>query len=1321
MLFTPRFLEQKEYWANKLAGDIEKTTIVLGRQQREHAGPGENRESMIINFPGNLCDRLVKLSKGSDLSLYLLLMTALKVLIFHCINREDIIVISPVYNSRISDETMNSCVALRDRVSDDLTFRELLLQVREATLQAYENQDYPFDSLMENVLDQTWNNDHISDIACVSSNIHDHETIENLAQKLVFSFTRDAGRLSGDIIFEPGFYQEIYIEGMAGYFTRILEQAAGDINIKISEISLLSAQERQQLLVEFNDNRSGYPGNKTILRLFEEQVEKTPDHTALVYESQQVTFAEFSKRSDSLARHLISKGAAPGSITGIMVEPCLEMLIGIVGILKAGGIFVPIEPESPKERISFVLKDSGAQVLLTQRRLAETLKTDLHTEIVILDDRAVYAGETCKLTGLTQPGDPVYVIYTSGTSGRPKGVLISNRNLVNYIYWFARSIRLIAADRAILTSSFAFDALYTQLFASLLWGCELHIIPRETFLFAGRLIHYLRDHEITYIKVTPSLFNLIANNPDFSTEMLCRLRFIMIGGEEINVKDVEKAHTLCPHVRMMNHYGPTETTIGSIARFIDFDRFQEYKSVPTIGKPLQNTNVYILDKNFNIVPIGVSGELFIGGDGVGMGYLNNPELTAGKFVTCSHLKEENERIYATGDLARWEPDGNIECLGRVDDQVKIRGYRVEPGEIENHLLRHGDVKEVLVLPVEKGNGEKYLCAYVVAETDIDGSQLGEFLARDLPRYMIPSYFVPLDRMPLTKHNKINRQALPVPGALLEGTAGYTAPEDEVEDKLAQAWAEVLGVKKESIGTGLNFFQVGGHSLNAIILVSMVHKLFNVEVPLVELFRDPTIKGLAAYIKGASVNRYTAVEPAEIKEYYPLSSAQKRMYVLQEMDSESTVYNLPLIVWLEGPLNRTQFERAFRKLIERHDNFRTSFNMVDGEPIQKIHKEVEFGIGYHRLEDEPFTEGGAGDDRTDKIVRDFVRPFSLEHAPLLRVELVNAAEKKYLLMVDMHHIISDGVSNTILKKEFLQLYAGEELSGLRLQYKDFSEWQNNLIECGLLEKQKRHWLKIFEEEVPVLRMPTDYDRPESLSFGGSSFNFEIAEKLTAKTRELALNMGVTLNILLMAVYNILLAKYTGQEDIVVGTITAGRPHIDLQKIIGFFVNMLAIRNRPREEKTFAEFLEEVKENSIEAFENQDYQFEELVMELEAEREPGRHPLVETMFVLETFDDLPVEASDTGSLQMNAYEFDDKVSRLDLTLSGIDNHSSIRMRIEYSTELFNESTIMEISKFFLDILEQVVENRHIKISEISGTHDFLVADAGVLQTGNTEFDF
>ncbi|MCP5052844.1 MAG: AMP-binding protein, partial [bacterium] len=649
------------------------------------------------------------------------------------------------------------------------------------------------------------------------------------------------------------------------------------------------------------------------------------------------------------------------------------------------------------------------------------------------------------------------------------------------------------------------------------------------------------------------------------------------------------------------------------------------------------------------------------------------------------------KLYKTGDLARWLPDGNIEFLGRIDHQVKVRGFRIELGEIENQLLRHPGIKEAVVLsPVSQGK-EISLAAYIVADKGLSLMEVKEFLSASLPDYMVPPYIMILGQMPLSPSGKVDRESLPVPD-MMPGSSRYTPPRDKIEEKLVTIWSEVLHIAPESVGIDDNFFELGGHSLNGTLVISRIKKDLDVKIPLAEIFTATSIKKLADSVRDAEIDKYESIEPVEKRDYYPLSSAQKRLFFLETLAETRTGYNISNILWINGEFDLPCYDSTFRKLIGRHEALRTSFHQVGSRTFQKVHHEVPFKIEYISPR-----SGEESEKQYEPLIRDFIRPFDLSKAPLLRVGVVRQSPVRHLLMVDMHHIVSDGTSHELLMDDFASIFEGEELPPLRIQYKDFSLWQNRLFEGRRIKEQEAYWLEIFSPGTPIprLNLPTDYQRPVVFNFKGDSHPFRLEGADAQRFRQLGTGRGVTLYINLLTALNVLLHKYTGQEDIIIGTGTMGRSHADLQRIIGIFINSLAMRNRPRSRKNYLELLWEIKNSSIHAFENQDFQLEELVNRLDLERDLSRNPLFDVVMVVQNFQ--RSQRRITG-VTLEPYPAGNDISKFDLTLYVYEGEEDIFFDLEYCTALFKEETILRISAHLLAVIRAVCENPRIDISQI-----------------------
>ena len=1996
---------ERDFWLNKLSGDLVKSRFPCDQKRTD--AHEYNIDSLPFELDGELFSKLTELSKGSDYTLNLILITMVFILLEKYTGSNDLVVGTSIYRQEMEGDFINTALVLRSPIELNITFKDFVLVVRQTISEAVENQNYPIEILVDKLnLDTLEDGFPLFDVAVLLENIQEKKYLRDFHCNMTFLFRKTGKYVEGIIEYNTLLYEKTTIERIIDHFKRVMRQALLNVNMPLSDIEIMTEKERKQILVDFNNTTTAYPKEKPVHQWFEEQVEKTPDTIALVGSPVDegacprshvlsLTYRQLSEKTNHLAGVLRARGVVPGKIAALMLDRSIRIPLGILAVLKTGSGYLPIDPEYPERRINYMLNDSHAFALLTTRDLykdgekvkgwkGDTPKSrskKVHSRgdsIIFLEDFEKGANDGHhRYESIHHSENLCYIIYTSGTTGKPKGVMLEHENLVNYVNWFCRAANLTPGDKTILTSSFAFDLGYTSLYPSILTGCELHILPREIYLLAEQLLDYIRREGITYMKVTPSLFSIMVKSPDFSERMCKTLRLVAIGGEAVNVKDIEASHSICSHIRIMNHYGPTEATIGCIATFVDFDQFENYKRHPVIGTPIYNTRVYILGKDLNLLPLGVPGELCISGACLARGYMNRPELTAALFDRDLWDDQDDQEkkkgtgkekkkgtgkkysstplplypstpLYHTGDLSTCLPNGNIEFLGRIDKQVKVLGYRIELEEIENRLLKHYAVEEALVMVKDppktgsqKGNGDKYLCAYIVpdkgviktpeavpadgkilklkeieteehfikppdeypefrkeysresiaacfqqqveknpdtivvksdgqsisyhfldtyanqvahtilkeyddryklstnertrykrqmllygwgmesqeklkraavfvagagggasptimqlalagfgtiivcdsdvvelsnlnrqvlhdetrigmnkalsakmtverinphvnvlpcpqkltsenvcelvgdadvildmfddleakfvlseyaavkkiphiisAMTDINGyaavfhtphtpcfhclydrvkfeeitegmsqmvdkyeknplavvatslfmssgfavneaikivlgfgnsaynkfllfnqrgtealantesyrsmtytfsdhfrrickeqgfdwdigwrgnfleelriepdpdcllcgekgkekrkkleaqfkkgadairmniktthaspleaadekkeesargyakqavalllnndigmaagilgilksgktyvplepdapmerlayiledsesriiltdddhlnlaekirdkvnknikitnihidninikelneggenpgigikseqaayilyspgpgetleqvaeshedvlefvrdnayrlqmgstdgfnpissysmktammdlyqvllsgngcytfennaqkitseslsSELRNHLLEELPEYMIPSCFVRLDKLPLTPNGKVDKKALPEPGTGMGDN--YTAPRNEMEVRLGEIWAQVLEIDNDRLSIDSNFFQLGGNSLKATILITRIHKAFDVKIPLGEVFKVPQLNTLAEYIDGLAKDKFISIEPAKVKDYYSLSSGQKRLYILHMMDEKSVKFNMIRAFRLEGPFDKLKVENTFKKLIQRHEGLRTSFDMIGNEPVQVIHQEVPFETEYFDLEGSG--EENTGERREEAIIKAFLRSFDLSQAPLVRVGLIRIAGEKHILMIDLHHIVSDGTSMRKLTQEFGMLYAGKELPGLRLQYKDFSEWQNSLFQSGAIRKQKEYWLDRFKGEIPVLNLPLDYPRPEVYKGEGKLIGFEIESETTAAIKQLVLETNTTTFMVLMAVFNILFSKYSSQEDIVIGSPIAGRRHVDLENIIGLFANILAMRNQPKREKIFRDFLEEVKVNAFDAYENADYQFEHLVWDLNLKVDYGRNPLFDVVFVLDVHEikksSAEVEEEEAvDDLKVVPYGVTLEEFPHEVLLTVTESGDRILMSLEYSTELFKESTARRMTKHYMEILHQVLKNCDIKLKDIKISHELVAAKADIIPDDREDFRF
>ncbi|RPK22202.1 non-ribosomal peptide synthase/polyketide synthase [Paenibacillus xylanexedens] len=1119
-------------------------------------------------------------------------------------------------------------------------------------------------------------------------------------------------------------FREHDIRQIHGHFARALEQVAANPNVRVNELELLTAVEKEEIIGAFNPGQPEVAPVAAFHRLFEEQAEYTPEAEAVVYENDRLTYAELNVRANRLSATLRASGIGREEIVGILAERSVDLLVAVLAVWKAGGAYVPLDPDYPADRVRFMLEDSGAKVLLTQTLLRERAESWLGEEelaletVLYLDDETSYSEDRVnapmgssmvsvlvsgELTGAVndrneshpndvvgmgsfheaRPEDLAYVIYTSGTTGKPKGVMIEHRSLVNTAAGYRREYRLDQFPvRLLQLASFSFDVFVGDIARTLYNGGTMVIVPKDDRVDPSRLHYWIEREQVTIFESTPALIVPFMEYVHEQGLELSGMKLLITSSDSCSVADYRTLQERFGlSFRIINAYGVTEAAIDSSFYDEELAKLPQTGHVP-IGKAWLNAKFYIVDAHLNPVPVGVLGELVIGGVGVARGYLNRPELTEEKFVDSPFTA--GERLYRTGDLARWMEDGNVDFIGRIDNQAKIRGYRIETGEVEAKLLSVDGVKETVVVVREDQEGQKALCAYYTLEKGLTAADLKRAISSELPGYMIPSYFVELEQLPLTPNGKIDRKALPAPEGGAGGGREYVAPRTELEAKLATIWQEVL-VREKAVGVTDNFFDLGGHSLRATTLVSKMHKELGAQFPLRDVFRYSTVEEMAVAMERLEVGSFTAIPAAEPSEYYPLSSAQKRLYILNQLEGGELSYNIPGTMLLEGQLDRQRFEEAFRGLVARHETLRTGFEMVEGEAVQRVYEEVTFQVEYVQISGE----------KAEETVRQFVRAFDLAKPPLLRVGIAELAPDRHILMFDTHHIVSDGVSMDVLIEEFVHLYSGEPLKPLRIQYKDYAVWQQSDNQKAQLAKQEAYWHDMFRGELPVLEMPTDYPRPAMQSYEGRTLQLFMNIEKSEGLKRLAAENGATLYMVLLAAYNVLLHKYSGQEDVVVGTPIAGRNHSDVQPLIGMFVNTLAIRSYPAAGKTFLDYLEEIKETTLGAFEHQNYPFEELVDKVNVARDLSRNPLFDTMFALQNTENVEIQLP---GLHLSTYASEEIVSKFDLSLDVTEIEDGLEYLFEYATALYKTETVEKLAAHYLQLLESILSNPSATISEL-----------------------
>ncbi|HEX8474859.1 MAG TPA: amino acid adenylation domain-containing protein, partial [Pyrinomonadaceae bacterium] len=1228
---------QLQYWRQQLDGSLARLPLPTLQEQSATSEPRAFRGAkQQVALPLKLSEALKQLSRREGATLFMTLLAAFQTLLYRYTGEHDITVGSPVAN-RQHEEIEGligffvNTLALRTDLSGNPSFAELLKRVREVCLGAYAHQDVPFEKLVEELQPQrSLHHSPLFQVMFVLQNaplpslelrglklapLPIEKSDSKFDLTLSLEETRDG--LKGVLEYDTDIFDAAAIRRLCGHFETLLEGVVANPTQRLSELPLLTVDERHELLVEWNDTRHDYPQESCFQQLFEKQVERTPDALAVSFveadgRESNLTYRELNARANQLAHYLRRLGVRAETLVGILFERSPEMLVSVLGVYKAGGAYLPLDPAYPSERLSYMLADARVRVLLTRGRHAERLPTE-SVKVVYLDEASAEIEKESRENPpcVVAPENLAYVIYTSGSTGRPKGVMTSHRGLANLSRAEALAFGLKAETRVLQVASWSFDASVFEMVMTLMAGATLYLAPTETLLPGEAFTQFLQEHSINAIALTPT--TLAAVPP----AALPALQTVITGGEPCPAELV--ARWVQGH-RFFNVYGPTETTTWATFSVCRADGRK-----PAIGRPVANTQVYILDDDLQPVPVGINGQIHIGGVALARGYLNQPRLTAEKFIPHPFSDEPGARLYRTGDIARRTTSGEIEFVGRTDQQVKLRGFRIELGEIEAALGAHAAVEECAVIMREDAPGERRIVAYVVLEGHANAPTIGEwrdYLKEKLPDYMLPAAFVVLETWPLTPNGKLNRRALPAPEQSSSTSDATTvAARTPNEKALADIWCEVL--KREVVGIYDNFFELGGHSLLATQIVSRVCERFDVELPLRSLFEAPTVAGLTERVEaalGAVHERHLpAISPVDRNSELPLSFAQQRLWFLDQLEPGNPFYNIPSAVRLVGALNVAAFRRCVNEVIRRHEILRTTFHSTQGQPQQVISPASDLPLDVENLRALPEPERRAEVQRL--AFEEANHPFDLAQGPLVRARLLQTAEQEHVLLVTMHHIVSDGWSFTILFREIGQLYEayarGENtpLAPLTIQYADYAAWQRHWLTDERLEAELAYWKEQLKDAPPLLELPTDRPRPAVQSYRGASVELLISKELTEEIREMSQEQGATLFMTLLAAFQVLLARYSNMTDIVVGTPVANRTRSEVEGVIGFFVNTLVMRVEVGEEATFEEVLGRVREASVGGYGHQEVPFEKLVEEIAPERRMSQTPIFQVMFALQ----------------------------------------------------------------------------------------------------------
>ena len=1316
--------EPASFWHHQMAGelpmlnlptDVPRSSVSSGKRMKQEANLNRFENEAILTY-----------SARNNSSLFQILLAAYFIFLHRYTSQNDMIVgvVSTDILQSPGDrqQPFVNPVALRLKNTGDMTGGDWIAHTGSIIKEVAAYCEYPFERLL-----QETSNAHIRDnlsifkamllplhwesgcSANALTNVRDCVADSDLV--LFYSSEDNAVKLQWE--YNASLFKAETVKRMADNYKVLLNSLLADPTQLVFKLPIVTDAERRQILIEWNHTKKDYPKDRCLHQLFENQAEKAPENVAVVFEGKALTYSELNAKSNQLAKYIGTLGGGLNSVIGIYMDRSLELLIAILGVLKAGAAFVPLATDYPKDRLLFMLEDSNASLLVTQTHLKKTLSSEAIRSICLgeggiafekVSDRNFDSG--CSSSNLA------YIIYTSGSTGRPKGVMITHRGICNHAQWMQAEFPFSESDAMVQKTPISFDASLVEFFVPLLNGAKLILARPEGHRDSDYLISLIKANSIAILQVVPSQLQMLMDNEEFNR---CEsLKYVICGAEALPVPLMNKFLNNMT-AQLYNFYGPTETSID--ATFMRCTKNDSDYGIVPIGRPIANTEVYILDSHLQPVPIGVAGELHIGGTGLASGYKNQLDLTAEKFILHPFDGDPDARLYKTGDLARYLPNGCIEFLGRIDHQIKIRGFRIELEEIEAVLCQNNEIKKALVLLRNDAVGNQRLVAYVELSNghNPDSEKLLFFLSQKLPEYMLPNAFVFLKAFPLLPNGKIDRSRLPEPELSQRNiTTKFEPPQSATERTVAEIWTEVLGIK--NIGVNDNFFSLGGHSLLATQVMSRVRKAFKLELSLTDFFVEPTVQQLAEKIDGQDNKKAMPKESNVLrrigKKTAPLSFPQDQIVFLTQLAPDNKAYTFQTTIHFSGSIDISVLERSLEEIVCRHDVFRTTFHVQDGQPIQRVHPPWKVSLPVDDLSKLPVQERTEGTESI--IVDELNRAFHIEQLPLIRWRLIRLDSNEYILIHIEHHLVHDGWSVAVFMRELKTLYRAfikgdvSPLKEMPIQFSDYTIWQKNRLRGAELDTLLKYWKSKLQAPLPVMALPTDYSRPPVPSYKGEEIDINIPGNLSDKLREISRREGTTLFIVMLSGFYLLLHRYISQKDLIIGTGVANRRFKETEGLIGMLVNTIVLRADISKKMTFRCLLKHVKKLTFEAFEHQDMPFGKLVETLSPHRDLSRNPIFQVLF---SFHDSQVPEMDLpGAVGSLRYRHN-KSAKFDLNIvtipwaeqqMGTSLHCPkrhITMKWEYATDLFNRSTIERMINHYQSLLIGVIDSPEKQLSEYS----------------------
>jgi len=1302
--------EELEYWTNHLA--VQETVELATDRPRPAVQTYQGGRERLDVSP-EVTAALKEVSKQTGATLFMTLLAALRIVLWRHSGEAQSIVGTPVAgrNRREVEGLIGlfiNTLALRSEINETRTFREQLRFERDVCIGGFANQEVPFHKVVERVqperslshtpifqvmfaLQNTPPTPRFSGLTLTQLDLDNGFTLVDLAVLL----TEDDGRITGSVRYSTDLFDTDTIRRLISQYTQVLSEVAENADTPIRELGQLTDADRRLILRDFNDTARSFPRDLSVCDLFLEQVRTRPEAIALVAGDEQVSYEQLNRRANKLAHYLIGRGVEPESVVGIHLERSVDLIVGLLAILKAGGAYVPLDPNSPA-RFRQMLHDAGVQVVISHSKHSEALANALtdNVELLLIDEHRsqIDSQSDAEPAKRAQAQNVCYVIFTSGSTGVPKGVMIQHSSLTNLVAWHNQEYSVTGSDVATILARQGFDASVWELWPYLCAGARLVICDDEMSRTGAGLSEWIAEQGVTITFLATPLAEAVMSDEALATGTL---RYLLTGGDQLKKYAPQNAG-----YKLVNHYGPTESTVvtssGEVTHHADVTLRR-----PSIGKPIDNTRVYILDEQLQPVAIGVEGEVYVAGDGLARGYAQRPALTAERFVPDPLGMLSGERMYRTGDVCRWINEGDIEFIGRRDHQVKIRGYRIELGEIETAAMNVEWVDQAVVVVVETPQlGKQLVGFYVESEPEQTAVRdLNAELSGRVPEYMKVATWERSEKLPLNANGKLDRRELERNAVTVlekasesESTEGDQTTKTAIEEIVAGIWQEVLG--RAEIGIDESFFEAGGHSLLATQVVTRINDALGVEIGVRDLFESPTVREFSAKIENGLRKEQQPITRIRRDQPLPLSFAQERFSFLEMLQPGTAVYHMPAAVLLTGNLNVRALEQALNEIRRRHEVLRTRFD----HGVQIIEPAQDESLSICDLEQ---ISAEQRDEQLKRLIRQQANtPFNLSAGRLMRTSLLKLSSVEHVLVLVMHHIVSDGWSMGVLIRELSELYTSYELgeeSGLpelEIQYADYAAWQRESLTAEREREELEYWSNQLTGQ-ESLELATDRVRPAVQSYRGGRERLELSEEVTAALKRISRQAGSTLFMTMLAALKTLLYRYSSQEDITVGTLIAGRNRKETEKLIGLFINAVALRTDLSGGPTFAELLKRVREVTLGAYAHQDLPFERLVDHLHAERDMSRSPLFQILFL---FQNVPLGTLELPGITLAPLEYYSGAVGYDLMISVREQGPNLHVKWEYSKDLFDETTIKRMLQHYSVLLEAIASDPQTRISEL-----------------------